>query len=202
MLPTANLHGIPDDVPDKKAVFAEPLAAAVNVVELTHVPPTYEVAVVGDGKIGLLVAEVISLNGAAVAVVGHHPGRVDKLAAMGRAVPMLRPDDAPDGHYDVVVECTGAADGLQHALRYVRPRGTVVVKTTIADPYNVDLAPAVVNEVTVAGNRCGPFAPALRMLREGRIDPTPLIDEIHAVEDLPDLLARGAPGLKHLIKFQ
>jgi alcohol dehydrogenase len=202
ILPTANLHEIPDDVPDKKAVFAEPLAAAVNVVELTHVPPTYEVAVVGDGKIGLLVAEVISLSGAAVAVVGHHPGRADKLAAMGRAVPMLRPDDAPDGHYDVVVECTGAADGLQHALRYVRPRGTVVLKTTIADPYNVDLAPAVVNEVTVAGNRCGPFAPALRMLSEGRVDPTPLIEEIHPVEDLPDLLARGAPGLKHLIKFE
>jgi 2-desacetyl-2-hydroxyethyl bacteriochlorophyllide A dehydrogenase len=202
MLPTANLYEVPEDVPDEKAVFVEPLAAAVNVVELTHVTPTSSVAVVGDGKIGLLVAQVTSLCGADVAVVGHHPGRADKLAAMGRAVPIIRPDNAPDSHYDVVAECTGAADGLQHALRYVRPRGTVVLKTTIADPYNVDLAPAVINEVSIMGNRCGPFAPALRMLSEGRIDPTPLIEEIHPLEDLPGLLARGAPGLKHLVKFE
>jgi 2-desacetyl-2-hydroxyethyl bacteriochlorophyllide A dehydrogenase len=202
MLPTANLHEVPDGVPDEKAIFVEPLAAAVNVVDLTHVAPTSAVAVVGDGKIGLLVAQVVSLCGADVAVVGHHPGRADKLAAMGRAVPILRPGDAPDRHYDVVVECTGAADGLQHALNYVRPRGTVVLKTTIADPYNVDLAPAVVNEVSITGNRCGPFVPALRMLSEGRIDPTPLIEEVHTLEDLPGLLAQGAPGLKHLVKFE
>lgn len=202
MLPSANLHEVPDDVPDEIAVFAEPLAAAVNVLELAHVAPTYEVAVVGDGKLGLLVAQVVSLTGAGVVVIGHHPGRADKLAAMGRAVPIVLPDDAPDGHYHAVAECTGTAEGLQHALRYVRPRGTVILKTTIADPYNVDLAPAVVNEVTVAGNRCGPFAPALRLLSEGRVDPAPLIEEIHPIEDLPDILGRGAPGLKHLVKFE
>jgi len=202
MLPTANLYEVPGELPDEKAAFTEPLAAAINVVELTHVAPTHQVAVVGDGKLGLLVAQVVSLNGAEVVVVGHHPGRAEKLARMGRAVPIVRPDDAPDGHYDVVVECTGAADGLQHALRYVRARGTVVLKTTIADPYNVDLAPAVVNEVTVVGNRCGPFAPALKLLREGRVDPTPLIEEVHSLDELPDVLARGAPGLKHLVKFK
>jgi threonine dehydrogenase-like Zn-dependent dehydrogenase len=202
MLPTANLHEVPAAVRDEKAVFVEPLAAAVNVVELTHVAPTDEVAVVGDGKLGLLVAQVVSLSGADVVVVGHHPGRADKLAQMGRPVPIRKPDEAPDGHYDVVVECTGAADGLQHALGYVRPRGTVVLKTTIADPYNVDLAPAVVNEVAVVGNRCGPFEPALKLLSEGLLDPTPLIEEIHRFDELPDVLARGAPGLKHLVKFE
>jgi threonine dehydrogenase-like Zn-dependent dehydrogenase len=201
MLPTANLYEVPEAVPDEKAVFTEPLAAALNVAELTHVPPAARVAVVGDGKLGLLVAQVVSLLGADVAAVGHHPGRADKLAAMGRPVPMLKPDDAPERHYDIVVECTGAADGLEHALRYVRPRGTVVLKTTIADPYNVDLSVAVVNEVAVIGNRCGPFPPALKLLAEGLIDPTPLIEEVHPFKELADLLARGAPGLKHLIKF-
>lgn len=201
MLPGANLYEVPEAVPDEKAVFTEPLAAALNVTELTHVPPGARVAVVGDGKLGLLVAQVASLLGADIAVVGHHPGRADKLARMGRPVPMLKPDDAPERHYDVVVECTGAADGLEHALRYVRPRGTVVLKTTIADPYNVDLSAAVVNEVAVAGNRCGPFAPALKLLAEGLVDPTPLIEQIHPFDELDDVLARGAPGLKHLIKF-
>ncbi len=202
MLCTANLHEVPAALADEKAVFAEPLAAAINVVELTHVAPTAEIAVVGDGKLGLLVAQVVSLSGADVVVVGHHPGRAEKLAQMGRPVPILKPDDAPGGHYDVVVECTGAADGLQHALGYVRPCGTVVLKTTIADPYNVDLAPAVVNEVAVVGNRCGPFGPALKLLSEGLIDPTPLVEEIHRFAELPDVLARGAPGLKHLVKFE
>jgi alcohol dehydrogenase len=200
-LPTANLYEIPAGVSDEQAVFTEPLAAALNVVELTHVPPTARAAVVGDGKLGLLVAQVISLAGADVVVVGHHPGRADKLARMGRAVPILKPDAAPERHYDVVVECTGAADGLAQALRYVRPRGTVVLKTTIADPYNVDLAAAVVNEVAILGNRCGPFPPALKLLAEGLVDPRPLIEQVHSFDELPDLLARGAPGLKHLIKF-
>lgn len=200
-LPTANLHVVPSGIPDEKAVFTEPLAAAVNVVELTHVAPTDQVAIVGDGKLGLLVAQVLSLTGAAIAVAGHHPGRAEKLARMGRALPLLPPADLPANHYDVVVECTGAADGLDHALRYVRPAGVVVLKTTLADPYNVDLAAAVVDEVAIVGNRCGPFAPALHLLQEGLVDPTPLVEEIHAFEDLPDLLARGAPGLKHLIRF-
>lgn len=201
MLPAANLYEVPAAVSDEKAVFTEPLAAALNVVELTHVAPTARVAVVGDGKLGLLVAQVVSLIGADVAVVGHHPGRADKLARMGRPVPMLKPDDAPERYYDVVVECTGAADGLEHALRCVRPRGTVVLKTTIADPYNVDLAAAVVNEVAVVGNRCGPFPPALKLLAEGLVNPTPLIEQIHPFDELAEVLARGAPGLKHLIKY-
>ncbi|UCH77300.1 MAG: alcohol dehydrogenase catalytic domain-containing protein [Candidatus Coatesbacteria bacterium] len=201
LLPTANLHVVPAGLPEEKAVFTEPLAAAVNVVELTHVAPTDQVAVVGDGKLGLLVAQVVSLTGAAVVVAGHHPGRAEKLARMGRTLPLLAPADVPANHFDVVVECTGAADGLDHALRYVRPAGVVVLKTTLADPYNVDLAAAVVDEIAIVGNRCGPFTPALHLLQEGLVDPTPLVEETHAVEDLPDLLARGAPGLKHLIRL-
>ncbi|MGD8718692.1 MAG: alcohol dehydrogenase catalytic domain-containing protein [Candidatus Zixiibacteriota bacterium] len=201
-LPAVNLHEVPEGIPDEKAVFTEPLAAALNVVELNHVAPTHEIAVMGDGKLGLLVAQVLSLTGAPVVVVGHHPGRTDELARMGRPVPILKPDEVPERHYDVVVECTGVADGLEHALRYVGPRGKVVFKTTMADPYNVDLAPAVINEVELVGNRCGPFKPALKLLAEGLIDPTPLIEEVHSFEDLPGLLDRGAPGLKHLIKFK
>ncbi len=202
LLPGANLHEVPEDVADERAVFVEPLAAAVNVVERTHIPPTARVAVVGDGKLGLLVAQVLSLTAADVTVVGHHPRRAAKLAAMARALPLIKPADAPGRHYDVVVECTGAADGLAHALRYVRPQGTVVLKTTIADPYNIDFTAAVINEVAVVGNRCGPFAPALKLLAEGAIDPTPLIEEIHPFEDLPAILTRGAPGLKHLVRLE
>jgi len=201
VLPAANLHEVPAGVGDEQAVFAEPLAAAVNVVERVHVSPTDRVAVVGDGKLGLLVAQVLSLTGARVVVVGHHPGRAERLARMGRPLPIVGPAAAPDAGFDVVVECTGAADGLTHALRYVRARGTVVLKTTVADPYNLDLAPVVVNEVTVAGNRCGPFAPALELLARRLVDPAPLVEEVHALEDVPALLARGAPGLKHLVRF-
>ncbi len=200
-LPVANLHAVPDEITDERAVFVEPLAAAVNVIERHHIPATARVAVVGDGKLGLLVAQVVSLTGAEVAVVGHHPRRAERLAKMGRNLPIIPPVEARDGSYDVVVEATGAADGLSHALRYVRPRGTVILKTTIADPYNADLAPQVINEVAVHGNRCGRFAPAMKLLREKLLEPTPLIEEVHALDEVPGLLARGAPGLKHLVKM-
>jgi len=201
-LPAANLYEVPPALSDEQALFVEPLAAALNVAEKNHVRPGAKIAVTGDGKLGLLVAAVISATGADVVVVGHHPRRADRLAAMGRPVPVIKPGDAAEGAYELVVECTGAADGLAHALRYVRPEGTVVLKSTLADPYNIDLAPAVINEVAVVGNRCGPFAAALRLLATGVIDPTPLIEAVHPLAELPALLARGAPGLKHVVSFK
>lgn len=201
LLPTANLHTIPDTIDDQRAVFVEPLAAALNIVDQVHIAPTAAVAIVGDGKLGLLAAQVLALAGARVTVIGHHPARASKLAAMGQALPIIAPGDAPAAHFDVVVEATGAADGLTHALQYVRPRGQIILKTTIADPYNVDLAPAVINEITLIGNRCGPFAPALRLLACGALDPLPLVERVHTLADVPSLLTSGAPGLKHLIKF-
>ena len=201
LLPGANLHEVPDAVPDEAAVFTEILAAAVNIIDRVHVPSSARVAVLGDGKLGLMAAQVINLTGAAVTVIGRHAERQATLAAMGRPVPLISPGEAPPAHYDVLVEATGAADGLSYALRYVRPRGTVVLKTTAADVAAVDLAPAVVNEITVVGNRCGPFGPALALLAEKLIDPRPLIEEVHPLEDAPGLISRGAPGLKHLIRF-
>lgn len=201
-LPLANLHEIPATLTDERALFTEPLAAAVNVVERNHIRPDAKAAILGDGKLGLLVAGVLAASGADVVVVGHHARRADRLAELcGREIPILHPGETAVAVYDVVVECTGAADGLSQALRLVRPQGTVVLKSTTADPYNVDLAPAVVNEVVIAGNRCGPFAPALRLLTAGAINPLPLIEAEHEPEELPAILAQGAPGLKHVIRF-
>jgi len=185
-LPVANLHAVPPEVPDLLAVFTEPLAAALRVLQTAPVSPEDRVLVIGDGPLGLLVAWVLALSGAEVHLAGHHPEHLALARPQGVA-PFLSAD-LPPGVYDLVVEASGSPSGLELALNRIRPQGTVVLKSTYVGRYPLDPAALVVPEVRLVGSRCGPFPGALRLLKEGRVDPRPLIERTFP-------LARGLEAL-------
>jgi len=198
-LPAANLHAVPPEVPDIFAVFTEPLAAAMRVLEAAMVSPEARVLVVGDGSLGLQISWVLALSGADVHLAGHHPEHLALARPHGVAVYLSA--DLPAGDYDIVVEASGSPTGLDLAIARVRPRGTVVMKSTYVGRYPLDPAALVVPEVSLVGCRCGPFAGALRLLRDGRVDPRPLIDRTFPLARGLEALARAQrPGvLKVLI---
>ncbi|MES2641761.1 MAG: alcohol dehydrogenase catalytic domain-containing protein [Myxococcota bacterium] len=172
-LPTANLHVVPDAVPDDAAVFVEPLAAACQILEQVHVRPSHRVVVLGTGRLGQLCARVLALSGAEVAAVGRNPVTLALLPSSVRAFSLA---DAPAlAGADIVVDCTGNPDGLALATSLVRPGGTLVLKTTVHDVGRIEPNRWVIDEITVVGSRCGPFEPALRLLAAGLVDPRPLI---------------------------
>ena len=173
-LPGRNLHPVPDSIPDEAAVFVEPLAAACQVPAQVHVQPTDRVVILGDGKLGLLVAQVLALIGCDLTVVGRHEEKLALLAARGIATHLG--DLEAGGSADLVVECTGRAEGFRAARRLVRPRGTIVLKSTYHGLVEADLSSLVVDEITLVGSRCGPFPAALRLLEQGLVDVTPLIE--------------------------
>ena len=175
-LPAANLHAVDPEIPDIFAVFTEPLAAALRVLEAAPVSPAGRVLVVGDGSLGLQISWVLALSGAEVHLAGHHPAHL--ALARPRGVAGFLSAELPAGDYDIVVEASGSPSGLELALSRVRPRGTVVLKSTYVDRYPLDPAALVVPEVRLVGCRCGPFDAALRLLRDGRIDPRPLVDRV------------------------
>jgi len=183
-LPVENLHVVPDEVSTDAATFAEPLAAALEIQEQVPLHPGDRVLVVGDGKLGQLVAQTLSLAPCDLLVTGRHPGKLALLARRG--IRTGGPETMAPGGFDVVVECTGNPDGLRVALSAARPRGTVVLKSTYAGAVTLEASTVVVNELTLVGSRCGPFAPALRLLAERRVDVEPLI---HARYPLRDGLA-------------
>jgi threonine dehydrogenase-like Zn-dependent dehydrogenase len=183
-VPAENCHVVPAEVSDRQAVFAEPLAAAAQVIEDHPVEPGRRVAVLGTGRLGILCAQVLAERGCRLSVIGRNP----KTLALCRRLGLPTRDVAEverKADYEMAVECTGSPDGLRLALELVRPRGTIVLKSTYARAAEVNLAPVVVNEIRVAGNRCGPFPEALRLLREGRVRVEELIDGVFP-------LARGA----------
>lgn len=189
-LPLDNLLPVPDGLPDEAAVFVEPLAAALRIREQITVRPSARVAVVGPGRLGLLVAQVLALAGTTVAVLGRRAASLALPQALGLETGLV--SDAPDAAFDLVVETTGNAAGLQEALRLVRPLGTVVLKSTYAGAAEVDLTPLVVNEITVVGSRCGPFAPALRLLAAGQVRVEPLIDAVYPLSEAVEALEHAA----------
>ncbi|HEY2323558.1 MAG TPA: alcohol dehydrogenase catalytic domain-containing protein [Thermoanaerobaculia bacterium] len=156
-LPLENLHVVPDGVPDEVAVFTEPLAAALEIQEQVRIGADDRVLVVGNGKLGRLIAASLALTGCKLTVVGREHGEI---------VPRS---------FDVVVECSGNADGFALARQAVRPGGTIVMKSTYAGDLTFNASALVVDEITLLGSRCGPFAPALQLLAEGKIDPRPMI---------------------------
>jgi threonine dehydrogenase-like Zn-dependent dehydrogenase len=178
-VPAENCHVVPDHVADNQAVFTEPLAAAVQVTKDHEVTPDTHAAVIGSGRLGILCAQVLALQKCKLDVIGRNPRTLGVCRGLGLNATKVA--DRDTALYDLVVECTGSPDGLRLALEIVRPRGTVVLKSTYAAPPEVDLSPIVINEITVAGNRCGPFADALRLLAEGRIQTDPLIDVVYAL---------------------
>jgi threonine dehydrogenase-like Zn-dependent dehydrogenase len=180
-LPVPNLHLVPDDVPDEAAVFTEPLAAACQVLEQVHLRPTDRVIVLGDGKLGLLVAQVVALSGCDLTAVGRHPEKLAILSARGIATQL----DGSDvrGGADVVVECTGQPAGYRRARELLRPRGTLVLKSTYHGLVEADLSRLVVDEIQVVGSRCGPFPPAIRLLSQGLVDVLPLIEAEYSLDE-------------------
>jgi threonine dehydrogenase-like Zn-dependent dehydrogenase len=175
VIPAANLHPVPPEVPDEAAVFTEPLAAALRVVETALISPENCILVIGDGPLGLQISWALALNGAQVNLAGHH----QKHLALARpyGVETFLAEDLPAGDYQVVVEASGSPSGLEMALSRVRPLGTVILKSTYIERFLLDPATIAVPEVRLVGNRCGPFLPALRLLRQGWVDPRPLISQ-------------------------
>ena len=180
-LPASNLHRVPDAVEDEAAVFTEPLAAALEILEGVHIKPSDLVVVLGDGKLGLLVAQAIALSGCRLIAIGHHP---EKLAILERRAIRTQADGAALWKLaDVVIECTGSQSGFEDALRLIRPRGQIVLKSTYAGQATVDMSRVVVDEVHLVGSRCGPFEPALQMLARGLVDVKSLIDSTYTLDD-------------------
>jgi threonine dehydrogenase-like Zn-dependent dehydrogenase len=174
VLPVSNLHAVPDGVPDEVAVFTEPTAAALELQEQVRVSPGDRVVVIGPGKLGNLVAQTLAATGCRLLAVGRSERPLALLSARG--IPTATADAIEPRRADLAVECTGSPEGLELARRAVRPRGTIVLKSTYHGKAAIDMAPFVVDEITLVGSRCGPFAPALAALARGEVDPRPLVE--------------------------
>ncbi|HNW91567.1 MAG TPA: alcohol dehydrogenase catalytic domain-containing protein [bacterium] len=173
-LPEANLHCVPDYLASVRALFTEPLAAALQIFEQFHIRPTDRIILLGTGKLGLLTALVLQQGGYHYTAYNRNPRKIKLAQTLGincRPLAELPPDE----RVDVCIDCTGNPQGMALALQHVRPRGTIVLKTTVADPAAFDINQIVINELTLIGSRCGPFAPALAMLAADRINPEPLV---------------------------
>lgn len=180
-LPASNLHPVPDVITDEEAIFVEPLAAAFEIIEQLSIGPGEKVCVLGDGKLGLLVAQALATTGCLLDVAGRH---TEKLAILdGRGIGTTTGSALNRGEFDVVVECTGSPSGLERALQIVRPRGRVVLKTTVAGRGAVDLNQVVINEISIIGSRCGPFPPAIEALERRSVAVNPLISMTFPLEE-------------------
>jgi threonine dehydrogenase-like Zn-dependent dehydrogenase len=197
-VPVVNLHVVPDTLADEDAVFTEPLAAAFEILTQIQVNPRDDILVLGDGKLGNLCAQALRLTGAKVTAVGKH---ADKLAVIKKAgVRIMQLNNWQPRLFDVVVEATGSPSGLELALSAVRPRGALILKSTIAGNHQVSLAPIVINEINVIGSRCGPFPDALDALAAKRVSVAPLIDAVYSLKDGVDAVGRAAQaGAKKIL---
>jgi alcohol dehydrogenase len=192
-LPARNLHRVPDAVTDTQAVFVEPLAAALEITERIHVRPSQCVAIIGDGKLGLLVAQVLQLTGCHVRVVGRHARKLEILRRRG--IPALDKPTEHGGRFEVVVDCSGQASGFELARQLLRPRGTLVLKSTFHGAQEMVMAPVVIDEIMVVGSRCGPFEPALRLLERRLIDVETLLDAEYPIAQGVEAFQRAmTPG--------
>ncbi len=205
-LPLENLHLVPSNVSDEKAVFIEPLAAACQILDQLDIRKFPKAAVLGDGKLAQLIAMVLQAAGSHVVLYGKHADKLTLARRAGIGTKQVR-GDASDlerlkENYQLVVEATGSPTGLALAQRMTEPRGTLLLKSTFHGAASVETWPIVVKEITVVGSRCGPFAKAIALLRSGKVDPTPLISRSFAMKDAPAAIAyaqkRGV--LKVLLK--
>jgi len=208
-VPAANLHLVDDAVPDEEAVFAEPLAAALEVGQQVHVTACLKMAVLGDGKLGLLAALGLRHYNPGLLLVGKHPPKLAIAQRQGVATFHVKSPQAYEelaqeqGLFDLVVEATGRPEGINHALSLVRPEGTLVVKTTSHEPSKIDLARVVVAEINILGSRCGDMALALDFLRNKWVKVRPLIEAIYPFAQFKEAFARARrPGAKKvLVRF-
>ena len=201
-LPTNILFEVPDNVSDEQAVFVEPLAAACEITEQLHIEPMKKVLVLGDGKLGLTTALALYAQNLDVLLVGKHQNKLDIANTQGVKTKLLT-DFTPEKIYDVVVEATGTASGFETSIALTKPRGVLVLKSTVATGKELNLAPIVIDEITVLGSRCGQFPPALRLLRNNRIDFKPFISGIYSINDAIEAFEanKQKDTLKILIKM-
>src|SRR3990172_1780058 len=199
-LPTGNLHPVPDSVPDEEAVFVEPLAAAFEILEQVGIGAEDRVCVLGDGKLGLLTAQVVSLTGCALVMGGRHKEKLSILERRG-IEPKLS-SDITERVFDCVIDCTGSSLGIEAAMKLVRPKGTIVLKTTVAKRDNIDMNAIVIDEITLVGSRCGPFEPAIQALEMKTVDVIHLISRTFPLSEGVEAFnfASGKGILKVLLK--
>jgi threonine dehydrogenase-like Zn-dependent dehydrogenase len=199
-LPDVNLHPIPDEISDEEAVFIEPLAAACEILDQVAIPAGAELAVLGDGKLGLLIAQTLRAHQVDVIVYGRHEAKLEIAHRAGARVSIT--DNPPAAKYPFVIESTGSAAGLRQAVRMTRPRGTVVLKSTVHGEISLDTAPVVVQEITLIGSRCGRFAPAIELLRERKIDVSAMIAARFPLAEAPAAFAEAArPGVLKVLLY-
>jgi threonine dehydrogenase-like Zn-dependent dehydrogenase len=200
-LPVQNLHPVPASLSDRTACFVEPVAACYEITEQLYVAPHDRIAVLGDGKLGQLIASVLAEQGATPTLICKHARKRQLAEARGLQTATLSELEAKS--FDVVVEATGSPEGMQRAIELVRPRGSIVLKSTYHGVLSFDAAPLVIDELTVIGSRCGPFAPALAGLASRSLSPDSLIDSVYPLVDAEQALQKAAePGvLKVLLQM-
>ncbi|MDX6613075.1 MAG: hypothetical protein QOD75_2261 [Blastocatellia bacterium] len=199
-LPQHNLLRVPNEVSDERAVFTEPLAAACGILERVRINEDTKVAVIGDGKLGFLCAQVVALTGAPILLVGKHPEKLRLASQRGIETAVVHDASRRVAEFDVVVEASGSASGFALALDLLHSRGVLVLKSTFHGGAEIDAARIVVNEISVVGSRCGRFQPALDLLRQDAVDVTSLISEEHALADGVRAMGRAAePGVMKVL---
>ncbi len=193
LLPERNLHIVPDSIPSEQAVFIEPLAAACEILDQIQIPQGGRVAVLGDGKLGLLISQVLAAHGAHVIHYGRHAAKLAIAAASGvEAIQVSSDLKLPQAEFQYVVDATGSPEGLRAAVRMVRPLGTVIMKSTVHGEVAIDTAGIIVNEITLVGSRCGRFEPAIQLLKQGSVHVAPLLSNEFPLSRAPEAFGRAA----------
>jgi threonine dehydrogenase-like Zn-dependent dehydrogenase len=192
VLPDECLHIIPEHLSDEEAVFTEPLAAAFEITDSVHIKPTDEVLLIGAGKLGSLIAQVLKKTSCKLTVMAKHKNQSDFLKECG--IDSVYPDQIPHGKiFDYAVESSGVPASFNLAIEHLRPRGTLIMKSTYHNNIKVNISALVVNEVRLIGSRCGPFAPALRALSDGSVKVKPLISDVYTLDE-------GLKAFEHAVK--
>jgi alcohol dehydrogenase len=190
-LPLHNLHTVPASIPTEHAVFIEPVAAACEILDQVKIPKGSPVAVLGDGKLGLLVSQVLQANGAQVHLYGKHRDKMRIVEPTGVTTEIL-PKKLPVAAWQFVVDATGSSAGLKAVVSMCVPRGTVIMKSTVHGLVSIDTAPAIVNEITLVGSRCGRFEAALPLLASGKVRVGSMISEEFPLDRAPKAFAHAA----------
>jgi threonine dehydrogenase-like Zn-dependent dehydrogenase len=198
-LPPVNLHQVPDLVSDEAAVFVEPIAAACRILEQVPVESNMRAAVIGDGRLGNLVAQVLKTRMPGIVLFGRREPKLAVARALGIDA---RESSSAEGQYDLVVEATGRPDGLEKAIALTKPRGTVILKSTCSGDTTLSLWPVPVHEISIVGSRCGPFAAAIDLLASGAVQTAPLVARTFPLERFEDAFALARRELKVLLAPQ
>jgi threonine dehydrogenase-like Zn-dependent dehydrogenase len=189
-LPEQNLRRVPRELPSEEAVFIEPLAAACEILDQVKIPRGTPVAVLGDGKLGLLASQVLQANGTQVHQFGRHKDKLRIAERLGVSTEIAK--KLPVAKYEFVVEATGSSEGLRQAVQMTQPRGTVIMKSTVHGLVGIDSAPVIVNEITLVGSRCGRFEPAIKLLAKRKVHVDAMISEVLPLKSAPRAFKEAA----------